>query len=109
MAVSSNGVHALPTTLEEMFGARIARGIGDTVGLSVGDVYKRAVALGCAMKKREFDLQLCFRSTATGNCGRSLTPMGTTTSLGTQGRKRMRALPCMSKTAQMRLPQLCAR
>lgn len=44
-----------PRMLEDMFGEDITKGIGDTVGASVGDIYKKAVALGSLMEKKEFD------------------------------------------------------
>lgn len=48
-------VETEPRMLEELFGSRIARGIGDTIGISVGQIYEKAIALGSRMEKTEFD------------------------------------------------------
>ena len=44
-----------PRILEGMFGENIARGIGDTVGISVGQIYEKAVELGTRMDKGKFN------------------------------------------------------
>ncbi len=44
-----------PTFLENIFGEEIARGIGDPIGISPGEIYERAVALGARLDKTEYD------------------------------------------------------
>ncbi|MBI4066678.1 HAD family phosphatase [Candidatus Gottesmanbacteria bacterium] len=44
-----------PRFLEEMFGWEIAKRIGDCVGVSIGEIYKKAIALGATVKKQAFD------------------------------------------------------
>lgn len=44
-----------PRTLEELFGREIARGIGDTIGASIGAIYEKAKELGARLKREEFD------------------------------------------------------
>lgn len=48
-------VETEPRMLEDMFGKEIARSIGDTIGISMGQIYEKAVALGSRMDKKEFD------------------------------------------------------
>ena len=40
--------------LEEMFGKEVADKIGETVGIAIGEIYKKAVALGATISKDEF-------------------------------------------------------
>jgi len=44
-----------PRMLEDMFGENISRAIGDTVGISIGQIYEKAIRLGATMDKQEFD------------------------------------------------------
>ncbi|MBI3956168.1 HAD family phosphatase [Candidatus Gottesmanbacteria bacterium] len=44
-----------PTFLHDLFGKEIARGIGDTIGMSIGEIYNKAVTLGATLDKKEFD------------------------------------------------------
>lgn len=48
-------VETEPRMLTDMFGEEIARGIGDTIGVSVGEIYTKARALGAQMDKTEFN------------------------------------------------------
>lgn len=48
-------VETEPRMHEDMFGEEIARGIGDTIGISVGQIYEKAIKLGSQMDKKEFD------------------------------------------------------
>lgn len=47
--------------LVNLFGKDIAEKIGDTVGSSVGDIYKKAVTLGAVFDKNEYD-RLCLEA-----------------------------------------------
>ncbi len=48
-------VETEPRIHEDMFGAEIAHGIGDTIGISVGQIYEKAITLGSRMDKAEYD------------------------------------------------------
>lgn len=48
-------VETEPTFLEDLFGEEIACGIGDTVGVSIGEIYEKAARLGSKVDKKEFD------------------------------------------------------
>lgn len=48
-------VETEPRLHEDMFGEDIARGIGDTIGISVGQIYEKAITLGSRMDKAEYD------------------------------------------------------
>lgn len=44
-----------PRMLEDMFGDDVTKGIGDTIGISMGQIYEKAIRLGSRMEKAAFD------------------------------------------------------
>lgn len=44
-----------PRILKNMFSEDVTRGIGDTIGISVGQIYEKATSLGARMDKQQFN------------------------------------------------------
>lgn len=48
-------VETEPRMLVDMFSAEIVKDIGDTIGISMGQIYEKAITLGSRMGKAEYD------------------------------------------------------
>lgn len=55
VASEKTWIETEPRLHEGLFGEEIARGIGDTIGISVGQIYEKALKLGSRMNKAEYD------------------------------------------------------